>query len=693
MSSPFYFIFNKTIFKILFIFFLCMSNLVWSQNQADYITKTEKTADGFTYRVIYPVKLLLDNSSPVYYLYSFDVEGKMVEGEILNLMKSNSFALVVIQGLKDYNGIGQLRQLYLDISADVHKSYAFHPDRNYLVGNMEGAMIASAVAKWLDKDIKGVLLFDGFHWQGQGHPNLTCPIYIFAKSESKELRQLQQLKPKYNDFNKDFNIVEYDNKLIVPDGKLITKALDLFNEKWIRYNDDLLPKNIILRQELSEIEFKKIEVLVKENKFEETYEITELFIKDFSNTTDKKIIAQIEKAQKLIVNLEKEVSVQALIEYRKIRQDLKINGNKYQGLLDTIAKLKKLIEKYPLTMAAKNAGEEIKIIEEKIYVQKLNIENKSAVEVVTQFLKFIEESGLPKEAKDMIAKEYDKAKASNDFREVIATCLVLMNKDYANGMIAFSSEKMKTAEKYFDKINPENNPYLKAYQLYYLARISVIQDNFERAEEILNDFLKSHLNFTTHQADAFFLLAVCYYNQFKRDKAIGLLTEFEKRFPDAPERMIIGAYQLVNKIEGFEEGSMSDVEERMEYSRRKLKMEDIDKPAEDNQEKVVSILNKLIKEAEQQEQNQKNKNKNKNKNSGGGNGDSPDTPMDQSEAPEGESKIGQLKKISRGNREEEWGKDREKEREKIMNALKEKFPERYRELIEQYYKGLNKNDE
>lgn len=693
MYTSFYFIFNRLVLKVLFIFILGMCNFVWSQNQADYITKIEKTADGFSYRVIYPSNLLLDNSSPVYYLYSFDVEGKMVEGEILSLMKTNQFALVIIQGLKEYNGIGQLRQLYIDISTDVHKSYKFHPDRNYLIGNMEGAMIASAVAKWLEKEIKGVLLFDGIHLHSQGHPNLTCPIYVFAKSESKELRQIQQMKSKFIEFNKDFNIVEYDNKLVVPEGKLIAKALDLFNEKWIRNNDDLLPKNIILRQEFSEFELKRIEALLKENKFEETYESTERFIMDFSNTSDKKILAQTEKAQKISINLEKEISVQALLEFRKVKLELKTNGNKYQGLLNSIAKLKIIIEKYPLTVSAKSAEAEIKIIEEKIYVQKLNIENKSAVEVVALFLKFVDESGLPKEAKDMIAKEYDKAKSSNDFREVIATCLVLMNRDYANGMVAFSSEKMKTAEKYFDKINPENNPYLKAYQLYYLARISVIQDNFERAEEILNDFLKSHLNFTTHQADAFFLLAVCYYNQFKREKAIGLLTEFEKRFPDAPERMIIGAYQLVNKIEGFEEGSMSDVEERMEYSRRKLKMEDIDKPAEDNQEKVVSILNKLIKEAEQQEQNQRNKNKNKNKNGSGKNGDSPDTPMDQSEAPEGESKIGQLKKISRGNREDEWGKDREKEREKIMNALKEKFPERYRELIEQYYKGLNKNDE
>ena len=31
---------------------------------------------------------------------------------------------------------------------------------------------------------------------------------------------------------------------------------------------------------------------------------------------------------------------------------------------------------------------------------------------------------------------------------------------------------------------------------------------------------------------------------------------------------------------------------------------------------------------------------------------------------------------------------RDKEREEVMQALKEKFPDRYRELLEQYHKAL-----
>ena len=36
----------------------------------------------------------------------------------------------------------------------------------------------------------------------------------------------------------------------------------------------------------------------------------------------------------------------------------------------------------------------------------------------------------------------------------------------------------------------------------------------------------------------------------------------------------------------------------------------------------------------------------------------------------------------------DWGAMNEKEREAALQLLKEKFPERYKELVEQYYKSL-----
>jgi outer membrane protein assembly factor BamD (BamD/ComL family) len=682
-------------FKAIYKLFVALSialifnGFLFADSEPEYIVKIEKTADGFPFRVFLQNHMNIDKSTPVYYLYELDGKDNKLEIEYLKLIKSKNFVLVIIENLKEFNGIGQLRQIYLDISKIVNANYSVHPERNYFTGNMDGALIAMAVAKWVDKDVKGILLFDGLHQPIQGHPLLKSPIYAFAKKDSKELRAFQNLKPKYEEFNKDFVIMEYDNPSGLPESKSISNAMDTFDDKWIRFYDDILPVNLLLREEMVNKNIKSIETLYNAKKFEETIEQVEIFINDFSNTTNKKILIELDKIQKLKNVIAKEVTVQALIEHRVVMTEYKEREKNYKNLLETIVKFNGIIEKYPNSKSAILSKDEISKIQEIIFLRKLNIENINSLVVVSEFLKFVETSDLGEESKVVIRREFKKAEEAKDYSDLIPNCLVLMNREYANGLTSFGREKMKMAEKYFDSIKPEGNPYLKAYQLYYLARVNIILDNYERAEEILNDFLKSNLNYSTHQVDGFFLLAVCYYNQFKRDKSRALLLEFEKRFPDAPERMLVGAYQLLNKIDYFEEGSVVDVEERMEYSRRKLKMEDIDKPAQDNQEKIVTLLDKLIKEAQQSEQNQRDKNKRKGK-AGKGN---PDRPAEESEAPEGESKIGNLKKINRGNKEDQWGKERDKEREKIMNDLKEKFPERYRELIEQYYKGLHKNDE
>lgn len=687
-------LFRLTRFCVLhYLVLFCFLSLgLFGNNSVLIQTKTEQTSDGFSFRVISPKNLPADRSTPVYYLFSYDSEGRPLEDELIKIVSSEKFVLVIIEGFKELNGIGQIKKIFLDVSALVQSNYLVHKSRNYITGNLEGAVIGSVVAKWADKSVTGILVIDGIHSVMQGHPNILCPIYSFAKMDSKEIRVLQTMKDKYEDINKDFNIISYDNKIGLPNIEMISKVIAELNEKWVRSIEENISSNLALRQTIAERDFNSIEKLYNEKKWEIAYEQIETFQKFYSSTAIKNIQLNLNKIQNIKSKLEGEISIKALHEFRSIKLDYKTQENTYKFLLSIIDRFKDVMEKYPQTISATNAQLEIQKIQELIFNRKLYVESKDELLIVNEYMKFIQESAISNSIKESIISEYKRAESSKDYSELIMNTLVFLNKDYASGLFAFSTEKMSTAEKYFDKIEPQNNLYLKAYQLYYLARVKIILENYETAEEILNDFLKDNLNYTTHQADAFFLLAVCYYYQFKRVKSKAILETFEKRFPNAPERMLVGAYQLLNKIEMFEEGSLSDVEERMEYSKRKLKMNDTEKPAIDNQEKVIAILDKLIKESEQDEQNQRNKNKSKNKSGQGGDGE-PSNPAEESNAPEGESKIGQLKRINRGNRDEEWGKERDKEREKIMNALKEKFPERYRELIEQYYKGLQKNED
>jgi predicted Fe-S protein YdhL (DUF1289 family) len=52
-----------------------------------------------------------------------------------------------------------------------------------------------------------------------------------------------------------------------------------------------------------------------------------------------------------------------------------------------------------------------------------------------------------------------------------------------------------------------------------------------------------------------------------------------------------------------------------------------------------------------------------------------------------------LNRTIRGKEEESWGNMPDRKRQEVLNALKTAFPERYRELVEQYYKSLQRDKE
>jgi hypothetical protein len=139
----------------------------------------------------------------------------------------------------------------------------------------------------------------------------------------------------------------------------------------------------------------------------------------------------------------------------------------------------------------------------------------------------------------------------------------------------------------------------------------------------------------------------------------------------------------------------------MDDSRRRLKLERSGKPTQERQERIIAMLDKLIKEAEEREQQGGGGGGGGGGGSGGGQqpgasgppsgNNTPSGPAASSSAPAGEASIGALDRIRRGSADEVWGKARQRERERVLNVLKSKFPERYQELLEQYYKSLQES--
>jgi hypothetical protein len=137
----------------------------------------------------------------------------------------------------------------------------------------------------------------------------------------------------------------------------------------------------------------------------------------------------------------------------------------------------------------------------------------------------------------------------------------------------------------------------------------------------------------------------------------------------------------------------------MDFSRRKLSLEDTGNETVQQQEKIIEILAKLIKDAEERECNCKG--------GGSGKGQKPGSKPGEGEgqaqgqgSQSGSSGGGSkgtdsdtVKRLHRGGPQSPWSHLRDKDRDPVYSAIKDKFPARYQQLIEQYYKCFDEDSE
>lgn len=273
--------------------------------------------------------------------------------------------------------------------------------------------------------------------------------------------------------------------------------------------------------------------------------------------------------------------------------------------------------------------------------------------------------------------------------------------DYRAALTALAEENAPAAIEMLTRLSAHANEYLQADAVYFLARAHVLNEQFEQSLPLLDDLLAARAEKSARPGEVLFLKGIAETQLLKHREAIASLERFLKEFPDAPERMRVGAFRQIEQLKMFEEGTLSDVHLRMEFSRRRLALEDPGEETRTQQKKIVEILAKLIKEAEERECACRG--------GGGGSGQK----KSQGKGSESESQSqgegsgqqgsvgggskgtdsGTVKRLHRGGPQSPWSQLRDKERDPVFNAIKEKFPARYQQLIEQYYKSFDDESE
>jgi tetratricopeptide (TPR) repeat protein len=266
----------------------------------------------------------------------------------------------------------------------------------------------------------------------------------------------------------------------------------------------------------------------------------------------------------------------------------------------------------------------------------------------------------------------------------IHQALLLLYPDYKRADTLLLNERLEAAAREFDRLRGDDFEYLKAYATHRYAVAQMNRERYEAAAAAFAEVLNDHGRYVGCDVDAAFYLVICLGQSLEKEKAIVAANAFLNDYPDAPERYRKAMEQIRNELVQEWESPLYELAGRMNHVARKIEGGETGQPTQEKQKEIVSIIEELIRRAKQKEGNS-------DQDGGGGpprGNQQPSSPANQSKAPPGSTRIGDLRPRPKRKPGDRWGEMRDKERDEVLQALKEKFPDRYRELLEQYHKAL-----
>jgi tetratricopeptide (TPR) repeat protein len=263
--------------------------------------------------------------------------------------------------------------------------------------------------------------------------------------------------------------------------------------------------------------------------------------------------------------------------------------------------------------------------------------------------------------------------------------LAKIHPEFQAALVQLAQEELAPAITTLTGLSGSNDPFVAAEASFYLARAYTLQDRYEQALPLLESVTGKLADKSLQTGEATFLLGVAQSRLLKRQEAIASLTKYVNENPNAPERMRIGAWRQVEQLKQVEEGTLTDVVERMDYAGRRLSLDQSGKATQEQQEKIVELLAKLIKDAEEREAQGQGSGQGQEQQQGGSQADGQGNEGDGRNNP---TPTEAVRRTYRGGPQSPWSHLRDKQRDPAFSAIQEKFPARYQQLIEQYYKSF-----
>ena len=305
---------------------------------------------------------------------------------------------------------------------------------------------------------------------------------------------------------------------------------------------------------------------------------------------------------------------------------------------------------------------------------------------IDRFFESIEASKLDEAAKKKVLLLKDGAVLGGEFG-CIHQALLALHPNYKRADSLLLEDRFAAASDAFQLLTKSEDKYLKAYATFRFGLTEMNRERYEEAATVFKGVLNEYGRYVGCDIESAFYLAVCLGQNRDKEKAIVAAQRFLDDYPDAAARYRKAMEQMKAELVQEWESPLYDLAGRMNHVASKIKGGATGKLTQEKQKEIVGIIEELIKKAEEQE----NQGQGQGKGGGGGpprGNKKSSNPADQSKVSPGASRTGSLRKKQRAKAGDKWGEMRAKEREEVLQALKEAFPDRYRELLEQYHKAL-----
>ncbi len=313
--------------------------------------------------------------------------------------------------------------------------------------------------------------------------------------------------------------------------------------------------------------------------------------------------------------------------------------------------------------------------------------------IIAEFIESVQaQAAYPAAVKKFVSEKSSEATPQRA-GEFLTSALAVCSTEFADALKAMEDERMTDAADRFARLaaTDKADPYLAVNAANLAATALVELEQFPRAIAVLEPIFSQHapLDRYTPGADhMLFMLGYSYIRELRYEAAKAILTQFLKAYPQAPQRLRVTATQIVTEIDRRIPGKLGDVRDLLAYAHQRIELGDTGEPVAQRQQQAVALLDNMIQEAEENEKNARQKSP-----SGGGKGNKPQpsSGAKESRIPSGAPAGDTVLRRSRVTPGEAWGKMPPREREQIIQTLQRQFPSRYRDLLEQYYRQLAKD--